>query len=74
MLEKVKIYDYLTESWVERYEETDPSKVITGKPITYEEYLKRNFGPNAKVKEFSELSPKEQEEYLKKGEEDNENN
>ena len=61
MMRKVRFYDYLTESWVERYEETDPSK-IEYSTVPAEEFIRINTAPGS-IRTFSELSPEEQREY-----------
>ena len=77
MLKHRKIFDYITNSWVDDIYETDPSKVEIGTPTTEQLIAIGLVEGSTKTKSFSELTEEERKlftDYYEEEDLDNDDN
>lgn len=57
-----KVFNLVTKRWVEVPDDSNFTSTVRI-PISAEEFARKNCGPKAKIKAFSDLTPEEQKYY-----------
>jgi hypothetical protein len=63
-----KVFNLITKQWIEVPDDSNFTSTERI-PISYKEFIRKNCGPNAKIKAFSDLTPEEQKNYYEDKEE-----